>query len=349
MSSSCADPAAILPPFGASRPRVRGCNNNTYVDPTAKDCSGDHRNTYEKISGNGVHLTVEEPLVVANSSNQTNFDKPCNNSSPAEERPEEQRMTRIPSLGSAKFLFNHALEHHKGNGPDSLISRVRGVGGVGHSANLYGSNSSNRSSNNAYKWNCEMAQLKSSSSPFKLDVCAQQRLDSYEFGEGGCSSSVEPANATTTPRGPSFRGKARAVGDSVVRRSVATIYRNPLSGGTWLDPNMCRMQDNQDSQSVSPHSLNFEAVAWPGPRRNRRWRGGTTKGMRCWRETMRVTARRRGGEPCGGEMQPQRRRGRIRDVRGIFQRHDPSMREGGNNPSGQSGMKVTLKPTGARN
>lgn len=250
---------------------------------------------------------------------------------PQDQRSEDKsiRVARAHSLGSAKFLFNHSFEHHnrrgpvvRGHGNESDLSAAgrgdlgrlfaRAAGGGTQVASAYASNGSSSSCcSSGNKWGSENKTLrKSVSSPYKLAVDdAVQHAADNDFGYGEIYNFVAPTTVplTDTHRCDSGRGPLRVAAGNNSRGKIKPVGREPLRRSTWLGPEVSPLHNNQDAQFTCPyHVLNFEAAAWPGPRRSSRWRGGN-KDLNYWREAILDSSSSTECEPADGA-QPQRRR-----------------------------------------
>ncbi|CAM9953286.1 unnamed protein product [Scytosiphon promiscuus] len=168
-------------------------------------------------------------------------------------------MARSRSLGSATFLFNRALEHHNSGAP---TARQQG----------------STQSGNTTRWGNEMAVCRGFSSPYKLapDGKQQHELSKKKGCDSPCKNdSAISSTATDTPRDVSsvMRVAPRAVENGPMNR------KNLLRPSTWLGPEVSPLQDHRHTggfNSPSPTaSINSAASAWPSPRRNGRWGGGS--------------------------------------------------------------------------
>lgn len=181
-----------------------------------------------------------------------------------------KKKARAHSLGSAKFLFHHALEHHK-SGPTILENTC-----------------DDTNDNGITRWGSERAVWKGLFSPFKLaDDGTPQEQHYDELNDEIVVGSNSPTN-TSSPRGCTNMARAaRAAADNSNRRTAPreSVHREPLRRSTWLGPDLMPLQNYQDVARINtqrPDIIKFAAAAWPTPKQNGR-RGGANIGVHGYR------------------------------------------------------------------
>lgn len=347
--SSCANPMVILPPAGVSRRRARGSNSNSN-NGGGSSGSGDRGNEPKSVMGLGARSSIVcfDKLKADTQDNRHHYQHHQQRWFSLDQGPEEQQRRTVGahSLGSAKFFFDRALEHHHSDKPGSASvgqwsstgsGLVAGSKDPRRDSTLGGTNDSN-SCSSFTRWGNERAVLKGLNNPYRLagSGTRQQQYQEHDNGYSSCremtggstvpTTAKKAATTAETSRGCTntmriARGateNAYKITTTTTTTKAATIAREGvLCRSTWLGPEVSPLQNNEDAARLkcpSPYSIQFAAAAWPNPKRNRRWRGAT-KGINSYRgakqhgggNLARNSGGSRGDSECG--VRQQRKRG----------------------------------------
>ncbi|CAM9597476.1 unnamed protein product [Ectocarpus sp. 4 AP-2014] len=238
------------------------------------------------------------------SSSFSSSNVPCTMPTRESWRSEDRKKVRAHSLGSAKFLFHHALEHRK-SGPIILENTCDDTKDSGMTRS-----------------GCERAVWKGSFSPFKLaddGTAREQHYDELDDDEMVVGSIIP--TSTSSPRVCTNMTRAvRAAADNDNRRTAPRdpVHREPLRRSTWLGPDLMPLQNYQDAARINsqrPDIIKFTAAAWPTPKQNGR-RGGANRGVHGYRG-----ADRGGSNGSSSNESDVAREVRRQRMRGSFQRN----------------------------
>lgn len=197
------------------------------------------------------------------------------------------RMARARSLGSAKFLFDRALDHHNSvarlvqqrcSSQSELATLRVGFGGGQEMADINGGGNS-RSSNVA-RWGDERVVLRGFFSPYKLTADENQPQQQHRVSNGCDSYDKNGAiPSIVTSDVPRDISNVTRVVPKAITGDCSTNRRILLRPSTWLGPEVSPLQSHSHAgrlNSPSPTGgANSAAAAWPSPRRNGRWGGGS--------------------------------------------------------------------------
>ena len=377
--SNATDQAVLLPPPGVSKRRANKAKSKTTADNGSgggcgggdndDGCNGNDNvknignSTGTPISSTGTPSYSGERCCysIDPSSEANNHQYYCHNqnchhhhhqqhrlSSARHGSGGEQKLVRVHSLGSAKFLFDSTLDHHKsglsartrsngsdvsaggrGEGgsqyPSAISDDVWGTqnentssfnnnsGGSGPSRRGININSAINSSSSRSRWGKENAMLKINFNPFKLAEGAANELPpaSVQTANSAFSTAVASAFATTdTPRYIPSSASQQVPLDCGRRKVSQTIGKKPLCGSTWLGPEVSPLPSDRDPR-LTHGGVNFEASPWSGPRRIMKLRRGR-KVINGRREVKRGNGMGKEGElelECGMRWKQRRRCG----------------------------------------
>ncbi|CAN0504847.1 unnamed protein product, partial [Ectocarpus sp. 8 AP-2014] len=316
-SSCCAHPVVILLPDEVSGCRARGVdnsnsNNNNRLTVDKNDKGGGGGDSHVKCMMITSEARTSDDAV--NSDGQVCQHLKTQQQLPHQQRPyhanqgelEErgQKKARAHSLGSAKFLFHHALEHHK-SGPIVLENTYDDTNDSGIT-----------------RWGSERAVRKGSFSPFKLadDGTPQEQHYDDELDDEIVVGSIAPTSTSSPRVCTNMTRAARAAADNNNKRTAPRepVHREPLRRSTWLGPDLMPLQNYQDAARINsqrPDIIKFAAAAWPTPKQNGR-RGGANRGVHGYRG-----ADRGGSNGSSSNESDVAREVRRQRMRGSFQRN----------------------------